>query len=152
MIINEQTKAEDLDSILVFLVMKRMMRPIKDTLAFKLGLVDSLGKSLKEPKTDKEKQALTVLDLFVFKMRRLLGSKMSQLNNFLFVKTIGNDLINKVIVKGTVSQRAEILRLQRELEKVSEKYDCGLDDILYTLLNEQIRKEAPLIRESINAS
>ena len=151
MILNEQGRSEDLDSILVFLVMKRLMRPIKDTSAFKLGLVDSFGKSLKEPKTDQESQALTVLDLFVFKMRRLLGSKMSQLNNFLFVKTIGNDLINKVIVKGTVSQRAEIKRLQRELEKVSETFDCELDDIFSTLLNEQIRKHAPLLREDTHA-
>lgn len=129
----------NLDSILTFIFLKKLMAPIIKTDAYSMELVNNVGKVIKVPETEEEKNALTVLDKFVFKLKRLLGSKMSQLNNFLFLQTLNNDLYNKLIVKGSIQQRAEIKRIQRDIDKLQEKYEAELSDILYGLLNEEIR-------------
>ncbi len=132
-------KKTAIDSITTFFFLKKLMQPVKKSNAFKLRLVDDIGKVIKKPTTDEEKQALTILDKFTFKMRRLLGGKLAQLNNFLFLQSLNNNLYNKVIVNGTIAQRAEIKRIERDLEKLQEKYDCDLEDIILVVMNEQIR-------------
>jgi len=130
----------NIDSVLTYMFLKKIMTPIVKTPAYKLGLVNNVGKVIKTPETDEEKSSLTILDKFVFKLRRLLGTKLTQLNNFLFLQTLSNDFYNKLIVKGSIEQRAEIKRISRDLDKVSEKYNCDFDDLLYLITNEQTRK------------
>ena len=53
-----------------------MIKPIKKTKAYELGIVDEKGKILRKRrtlKTKEEKDALTRLDIFVFNLKRVLG-------------------------------------------------------------------------------
>lgn len=133
------TKRETLDSVLTFIFLKKLMTPITKMPAYKKGLVDNTGKVIKTPETPDERASLTLLDKFMFKMKRLLGSKRTQLNNFLFLQTLSNDFYNKLVVRGSVEQRAEIKRLQRDIDKIAEANNTTVDGILYTLLHENIR-------------
>lgn len=133
------SKRETLDSVLTFIFLKKLMTPITKSNAFKMKIVDTTGRVIKEPETDDEKAALTLLDKFIFKMKRLLGSKLTQLNNFLFLQTLSNDFYNKLVVRGSVEQRAEIKRLEKDINKVAESNGTTVDGILYTLLHEEIR-------------
>ena len=128
------------DDVLSFLVIKKLMTPVKKTKAFKLELVDSQGRIVRQPETDEEKATLTLFDKFMFKIKRLLGGKISQLNNFLYVQTLGNDFYNNLIVKGGVEQKAAIKRIKRDIEKVSEKYDCDIIDMLGVLMHEEVKE------------
>lgn len=136
----QKAQKERIDNILSFLVIKKLVTPIQKTDAYKLGLVDASGKMIKQPETEKEKGALTLFDKFMFKVKMLLGSKVSQLNNFLYVQTLNNDFYNSLIVKGNVEQRAEIKRITKDIQKISEKYDCSVDDIVSLLLQEDSKK------------
>ena len=133
----------------MFLFLKRLVTPIVKTDAFKLGLINNVGIQIKEPQSDDEFRALTILDRFIFKIKRMLGGKMAQLNNFLFVQTLGNDFYNKLVVKGRVDQRAEIKRIKRDIEKLSENYDCNIQDLLILLLQEEL-KETEKCQSMIN--
>ena len=133
-------KKINIDSMMSYMFMKKLMTPIIKTEAYDMGLVNNVGKVTKTPESREEKSALTVLDRFIFKMRRLLGGKLSQLNNFLYLQTLNNNFYNKLIVKGSIQQRAEIKRLVNDIDKVAEKYEIEVDDIIYGLLNENIRK------------
>ena len=135
----ENTQRENLDSVLTFIFLKRLMTPITRSKAYRMQLIDATGRVIKKPETDEEKAALTLLDKFVFKVKRLLGSKLTQLNNFLFLQTLSNDFYNKLVVRGSIEQRAEIKRLQKDIDKIAEKNDTTIDGILYTLLHENIR-------------
>ena len=132
---NQKAKIDD---VLTFLTIKRLVTPISKTNAFNMGLVDTLGKTIKVPETDEEKEALTLLDKFIFKVKRLLGGKLAHLNNFLFVQTLGNDFYNQLVVKSSIDQRAEIKRLRTDIQKLEEKYN--LDDILPLLIHQLIRE------------
>jgi len=132
---------QNIDSIITFLLLKKLITPFTSTIAYKLGLIDSNGKIIKVPETDKEKDALTILDRVIFKLKRLLGSKVLVLNRFMYLKTLNIDMYNKLNVKGTVEQRAEIIRINKDIRQMQEKYNMGFDDILQIVLNESLEGE-----------
>lgn len=127
---NTEEQNQNLDNVIAFIVIKKLVTPIEKTEAFKLGLVDENGKLLKTPEDDTEESALTTLDKFIFKLKRLLGAKISQLNNFLYLHTINSSLHRSLFVRGNVEQRAEIKRVKRSLDKLSEELEMPLDKIL----------------------
>lgn len=132
---------QNIDSIITFLLLKKLITPFTSTIAYKLGLIDSNGKIIKVPETDKEKDALTILDRVIFKLKRLLGSKVLVLNRFMYLKTLNIDMYNKLNVKGTVEQRAEIIRINKDIRQMQEKYNMGFEDILQIVLNESLEGE-----------
>ena len=132
---------QNIDSIITFLLLKKLITPFTSTIAYKLGLIDVNGKIIKVPETDKEKDALTILDRVIFKLKRLLGSKVLVLNRFMYLKTLNIDMYNKLNVKGTVEQRAEIIRINKDIQQMQEKYNMGFDDILQIVLNESLEGE-----------
>lgn len=132
---------QNIDSIITFLLLKKLITPFTSTIAYKLGLIDLNGKIIKVPETDKEKDALTILDRVIFKLKRLLGSKVLVLNRFMYLKTLNIDMYNKLNVKGTVEQRAEIIRINKDIRQMQEKYNMGFDDILQIVLNESLEGE-----------
>jgi hypothetical protein len=132
---------DNIDTILSYILIKKLVTPITKTMAFKMKLVNAAGKVVKEPQTDKEHEALTLLDRVTFKLKRLLGSKLLNLNNFLYVSTLSNDFYNKLVVRGTIKQRAEILRITKDVKKLQEAYQMNPEEMVYSILQEEIQKE-----------
>ena len=68
-------------SILVYKIIKALVTPWNKTQAFKMGLIDKDGRSIRSPITKNEKNAYTLFDKFVFNLKRafskipLIGSK-----------------------------------------------------------------------------
>ena len=64
-----------IDTYTVYKVIKRLTTDWEDTDAYKYGIIDDRGKVLKKFKnleTRKEKEAYTILDRFVFNLKRIL--------------------------------------------------------------------------------
>lgn len=111
---------ENIDNILSYLLIKKLVTPITRTEAFHQGLVNSSGRVIREPETYEEKMSLTTLDRIIFKLKRLLGGKLMSLNSFLYLATMNNNMYDKLNVRGSINQRAEIERIKRDIEKISE--------------------------------
>lgn len=126
----------NIDTILSYILIKKLVTPIVRTDAYKLGLVNNAGKVIREPETPNEVGAMTLLDKVAFKLKRLLGSKLLNLNNFLYLQTINNDFYNKLVVKGSITQRAEIRRILRDVKGIKEKYDIDETDVIRMLLED----------------
>lgn len=60
-------------SVTAGLFLARLIQPIPDMPAFKMGLIDENGCKLKECVSDEEKAALTPTDMYILKIRRLIG-------------------------------------------------------------------------------
>jgi len=129
----------NIDSILTYILIKKLMTPITNTQAYRHGLVDTAGHVIRLPETDEEIAALTIFDKFIFKLKRLLGAKIGVLHKFLYIQTMNNDFYNKLIVRGSVQSRAEILRIQSDMEKLQEKYNMPLETFLMRLANELLK-------------
>lgn len=64
------------DAIITYRILKKLVTPFEDTPAFKLGIVDKNGKILKkenELKTPEERDAYTMLDRLVFRLKRIIN-------------------------------------------------------------------------------
>lgn len=136
----DKSQKSKVDDLLTFLLLKKIVTPITKSEAFKRGFVDSKGKIINFPEGD-DKEYLTLLDKLTFKIKRMLGGKISQLNDFLFIQTLDNDLYNNLVVKGTIEQRAGVKRLKKDVKKLEEKYSLDLDQIIMVMVNEQMREE-----------
>ena len=76
MILNEGLLGSATSLFVLYKIISKMLTDIKETPAYKLGIVDDKGKILRKSKTletQEEKDALTLLDVFVFNLKRTLG-------------------------------------------------------------------------------
>ena len=65
-----------IDTYIVYKIISTLVKDWDEQDAFKLGIIDDKGKVLKKAKdleTSKEKAAYTVLDRFIFNLKRLLN-------------------------------------------------------------------------------
>lgn len=133
---------EDIDNIILYIILKKLITPFTRTKSYALGLINNAGRVIKQPETEEEKHALTMLDRLIFKLKRLLGSKLINLNSFLYLSTLTNDFYNKLVVKGSINQRAEIIRIKKDIQKLAEKYNRDdFQDVLKTLLIENMQNK-----------
>jgi len=76
-----------LDNVFLFLLVKRFITPIKKWKAYTMGLIDEDGITIKKPKTTEEKNALTLLDRVILKIKHLVGNhKLKLLTTYFFLK------------------------------------------------------------------
>lgn len=130
---------EQIDSIITYVFLKKLLTPPVKTKAYKLGLINEAGHVIEEPKTDEEREALTVLDKTIWKIRRLLGNRITQLKAFLWLITRDeNEFYNKMVVRGSVETRAEIKRIKKDVERVAESYECSVNDMLLSIIKEDL--------------
>jgi len=135
---SSQKKLETIDAAVVLLVVKKLVAPIVQSPAYKLGLINSNGMVIRIPENDKEKAALTLLDRFVLKLKRLLGTRLVSLNDFLYVQTTPS-VYNQLQPSGNLQQRAEIIRISKDVTRLQEQYKCDREYIIHALLNEEMR-------------
>ena len=138
---SSQKHKSEVDTIMSYILIKKLVTPITQSKGYKLGLVSGAGKVIREPKTDAENESLTILDRIVYKIKRLLNTKLLNLNNFLYLTTINNDFYNKLVVRGTIKQRAEIKRIAKDVKGIKEKYNMDTEEIICSLIKEELEGE-----------
>jgi hypothetical protein len=69
------------DGIVAGLLFKKLSDPVKKWPAYKLGLIDENGKIIKKPESIQEKSALTPIDLYVLRIKNMLGDHNVELLN-----------------------------------------------------------------------
>lgn len=134
-------KKSNVDTILSYILIKKLVRPISSTPAYKLGLVDNSGKIIRKPEIEEEYEALTILDRIIFQIKRLLGHKLMTLNNFLFLQSNNNDFYNNLVIRGTTKQKAEMVKINREFKDLQEKYEMETEDVMNLMIYEEIDRE-----------
>ena len=132
---------EKMEKVMSFILMKRLVIPIKRTKAFELGLVNRTGRIIKEPETEEEKKALTVFDKLIFKIKRLMGSKLAQLNRFMYLQNSEEDFSDNIIVLGGVERRGMVKKMLDDMKHLFEKYDVSKEEFFNMVLMEDIRKK-----------
>jgi len=106
------------DAIIAYLFLKRLMTPFIKTDAYKLGLINNSGRIVRNPSNDIERDALTIFDKIIFKIKRLMGGKLLNFNKFLWLTTTSDDLLNRIVVSGSVEQRSEVQRIQKDIDNI----------------------------------
>ena len=132
------TTRKNIDSILAYVLIKSIMTNPMTTDAYELGLIDEKGNIIKEPETEEEQEALTVLDKIGFKIRRMLGSRISELSSFVYVKSIP-DKYQDLLATNSVEKKAMVKRVTKDINSLSENHNMSFDDIVKIYLNESLK-------------
>jgi hypothetical protein len=130
----------DIDSILAYVLMKSVLTNPQATDAYALGLIDEKGTIIKEPETDEEKESLTVLDKLGFKLRRMLGSRISELSSFAYVKSIPEKYQYQMST-NSVEKKAMVKRVTAGIENLTESQKMSFDEIVKVYLNESLKEK-----------
>jgi len=91
-----------IDVYMAFQFVKRLTTPFEQTEAFKLGLIDKNGISVKKPQTADEKNAYSLFDRVIFNIKRLIAkapggeSKIANIAAAMYLMKEQDNLHNKV--------------------------------------------------------
>lgn len=117
---SRQKDREIIDKMLAFSLIHNLLKPFTQMDAYRLGLIDSRGEILKEAKTDQERLALSIYNVTIIELKKLLGSRLNFLNKMLFVSRYNEkDIMDKLLLSTTsIEQKSSIVRLDRVVEEV----------------------------------
>lgn len=132
------SNTEQINNVLSYVLVKKIMTRVNRTKAYKLGLVDFEGKTKRKPETTDEKSALSILDKYVFKLKRMLGPRINELSNFLYVNSLDSNIEDFLTVKGGAQNKASVKRVSDDLIKLKETYDLTSEDLITIMLSENI--------------
>ena len=135
------------DTIIAWLIFRKLLRKAKDTDAFKLGLIDKNFKILKKPKTRAEKKAMSLLDKLIFRIQNLLGSKISLIAyTGLMVSSVQQladdgellmkeELENQVNLEETADKISELIINTKSLSE--EEREIVINRLVSNLINDR---------------
>lgn len=128
-------KKINVDAFIAMVLVKRLLTPITKTKAYKLKLINRSGDIIKKPESLEEKEALTILDRLVFKMKKTLDSRISEFSKFGYMKTYSDDkLMNYITVQSNIKNDSHVERLNDDLMKVIKE---NAEILMMEILNEQ---------------
>ena len=121
--IDFSTHDRTIDNILVYIFLKSITTIPTKTKAYKLGLINQNGKLIRNPKTKIENEAISNLDLLMFKLREWLKPRMSCLMSVNWLNGIFNNIRLQNCLTNTqmLSKQYIIRRLNSELDQILRK-------------------------------
>lgn len=99
-------------------LIKKLKTSFVDTKAFEMGLISENGTLVRKPQTPEEKAAYTVLDSFVFKIKKFLGAKLDLINETTYFE-LSKKAINE---NSSVEEYEKELHLKRKLDNISKQF------------------------------
>lgn len=61
------------DTVIVYLIIKKLAMPFEEWDAFKQGIIDKDGQKLKTPATSAERQSFTAFDRFIWNLKKIMS-------------------------------------------------------------------------------
>ncbi len=135
------------DTVMVYLIIKKLSKPFPEWEAYKLGLIDADGKKLKTAMSFKERRAWTVFDRFIANLKKIM-SKFVGKSRFAAIATAAymlrdsktilytNDLLNesKDELGLTANTQLKIKQLMNDVQ--IEAVDLK-DEVFFTFMVER---------------
>lgn len=114
------------NGIIQGIVMKKLAQPIKESLAFKHGLIDEHGNTIREPETIEERRALTGVDKYLIKVKNLLEKKLDILNISLYYENKEIDTIEDIekLYPIELQCKDEIQECVSKLTSIANEYSA----------------------------
>ena len=120
--INMSTHNREIDNALVFVILKGLTTLPTKTEAYRLGLIDAKGKLIRKPKTAKENECISNLDLLFYKLREWLMPRMAYLSTVSWIKGVMNNIRGQNYFKnaGILTRQYAVRKINDELYKILE--------------------------------
>jgi hypothetical protein len=116
------THNREIDNALVFIILKGLTTIPTKTEAFKMGLIDAKGKLIRKPKTQKENDCISNLDLLFFKLKEWLAPRIAYLSSVSWIQGVMNNMRGQNYFKnaGILTRQYAVRKINDELYKILE--------------------------------
>ena len=106
------------------IIMNKLSKPISDTMAYKRGLIDEMGNTIREPDNLEESKILSGADKYLIKVRNLLREKLDILNLTLYYEDNNSESIDDIerLYPIELECKDEIKEAVTNLIAISNKY------------------------------
>ena len=128
-----------LDYSMSFVIIKRILKPIKKWDAFKMGLIDEKGKVIAKPETSQVKDALTLLDRLILKIKGMLTLKnMALFSSFLILKEENEESLDIELIEARVDKRRKAKDIYDRFEEDIKNNFDDEDEFWNTILKSRL--------------
>lgn len=129
-------KKESVYNLLNLLIVKKISEPIVESLAYKLNLIDETGRVVKDAETIEEQSELSPLNIYLFKLKKLVGKeKLELLNNESILKFVTEN------VKNTKEFNAEHFENELKLKQKIQYFINDYQSIIHEGIQSGFSKE-----------
>jgi len=108
-----------LDAAILLVLATRLLKSFKKWDAYQLGIIDEKGNKLREPENGKEKDAWSLLNRFIAKLKRSLSNKI--IAGLAIYYTLIKEERKRDI--PSVQELQEDIRDRKKLDRINEKID-----------------------------
>ena len=136
---NYTEKKLSVDAFVSLILIKKLLTPINKTKAYKLDLINASGDILKSPETREEKEALTLLDKLVFKIKKLLGTRIADFSKYAYLKTYNDNMqYNNISISRDYTNVSQMVTLKKDLMKVLKENDMSMSSFVSFMINDNV--------------
>lgn len=128
------------ESFITAWFIKKLKTPFIETKAFENGIINENGVLIKKPKTDAEKKSYSIIDSFIFKIKRFLGEKIDFINESIFLE-MSNKTLNE---NYSVDLYEKELKLKSKLDFLAKEFNFELQNARENNLSEEIIEKCVL--------
>jgi len=143
-----------IDGAILLVLTARLFKPFKSWDAYKLGIIDKNGVKIRDPETSKEKDAWSLLNRLLAKIKRMFVKHKligSLLTFYVLLKedaSIQDDSVEMLVENKVRASRAQDLELKLRNEILNEGFT---EDEYYTLVtNLRVKRWVENGREDIS--
>ena len=139
------------DTVMVYLIIKKLSKPFKEWDAYKEGLIDENGKKLKTAITFKERKAWTVFDRFIANLKKIMSkfvgkSRFAAIATSVYLlKDSQKILVNNNLLMEATEDSELTANLQLKIKKLMNEVQlesCEIDNemILLFMIEKNLHK------------
>ena len=113
-------RKEHTSDIMMAVILRKLLKPATASKAFQYGLINSKGQQIREPKTKAEEESITSLDKLVWKIQRMLGTRINELQMFSYLNSFPEEIENYLYTTSSVWNRSQVTRAKVDLKKLDQ--------------------------------
>jgi len=145
------------NTVVLYLLIKKLQAPFDTWEAFKLGIIDKDGKKIKEPKSFKERESWTMFDKFVANLKKILRkfvgpSRFAAIATAALLLRDSKEICNNLILECNsldVNTQLKLLNLinSSEIESIDFKNDQEFEFMLNKHINNISEEQIEFLKE-----
>ena len=116
----DESRRQRVSDIIMSVLLRKLLKPATSSAAYQMGLINSKGQQIREPRNKREEEAITSLDKVVWKIQRMLGGRINELQLFSYLNSFPEEIEDYLYTTSSVWQRSQVTRAKVDLKKLDQ--------------------------------
>lgn len=110
-------RKDQISDVMMAVLIRKLLKPAGQSKAFRMGLIDNQGHQIREPKNQTEADEITSFDKLVWKLQRMLGTRVNQLAQFAYMNSFPEEIEKYLYTRGSAWTKSQVQRAKKDLDR-----------------------------------